>query len=280
MHQMASGDRTAHLSSRIAGVLALILTSCVALLICAGAALPGFGTAVDTSIAAQTTKPAFGTADAFASNVRQAALGDVPAEDRPADTASQPPTDDQQPTAATAVISGQTAVVSWSRPPTATSAPVSHYRVTSTAGRGCITNATTLTCMIPGLANGVVYRFTVTAISTSGEEHPSRPTNGVAVGLALPGTPTNISLMAGVVPGTAVLTWTEPMSSGAAPITAWSIMDSDGNPYPTRPTRSVDAHGIIRLSCVVERSPNEPDLLWVSAVNRYGTGPAAPAAMT
>lgn len=181
------------------------------------------------------------------------------------------------PTDVAATVADHTAIVSWHAARSPDPARLSHYRVTSSAGRGCVANSATLTCAIHDLADGVVYRFSVAAVWTTGEAFPSRPANGVIVGTVAPGAPINVFVRPGTQLGTVTVTWTEPMSSGAAPITGWSVTSADVTDHRSRVVTTTDPRGFRRVSCVLERSPNDPRPLLVAARNQFGYGAAVAA---
>ena len=71
-----------------------------------------------------------------------------------------------------------TATVTWSAPASSGSYPVSIYLVTSSpSARSCL--ASTTTCRVTGLTNGVSYTFTVQALTGAGWSAPSEPSNAV-----------------------------------------------------------------------------------------------------
>lgn len=284
MHQATGGGAGAR-SAAMPGVITLVLTACVFALIALGARLPSLG--VGPANLALTASPPSETAltDTATTGLESTSFPyrSVPAvHDSGAVPADLPGTVAAQfafaPTHVAATVTNHTAHVSWHTAQTPDPARLSHYRVTSTAGRGCVTDSTTHTCAIHDLADGVVYRFVVVAVWASGQSFPSRPANGVVPNSLAPGAPINVFLTPGAQPGTVTVTWTEPMSSGAAPIIGWSITSDDVAERQTRVVATTDSRGFKHVSCLLERSPNDPRPLRVAARNQFGYGAAVVAA--
>ena len=79
-----------------------------------------------------------------------------------------------------AVARDASAGVSWSRPETSGSFPVSHYLAISTPGaHTCLVAAPALSCEVTGLANGTAYTFTVKALTGAGWSAESLPSSVV-----------------------------------------------------------------------------------------------------
>lgn len=308
MYRTTGGRGESQPASSFPGLAALALTACVFVLIGLSAGVPGLGTtAVDDETAARrqsiasTDHPppaSTGGVAAVATGGVGAAYLDAPSSDdqadqpaRRADSALDDGLDSElpsvesspdstrgptfAPTGVVATVDGRTATVTWRPPVASNQSQVSHYRVTSTAGRSCVANATTLTCAIHDLADGVVYRFTAAAVWTTGESYSSVPANGVMTGSPLPGPPIGARLKPTAPAGTIEIRWTEPMSSGAGPITGWSITSASGIKYQPAIVAATDQRGIPYFAAHFERSINDPEPLWIAAQNRYGPGPAA-----
>lgn len=284
MHQATSGSAGTR-SATTPGVITLVLTACVFGLIALGARLPSLGFEPASLALAASSRN-----DAALTETAATDVGSTPVERRSVRVVRNSATPDAEPPAATsaqftfapvdvaATVADHTATVSWHAAKAPDSARLSHYRVTSPAGRSCVATSATHTCALHDLADDVVYRFTVAAVWTTGESFPSRPANGVVTRVATPGAPTNVFLDPGTQPGTVTVTWTEPMSSGAAPIIGWSITSDDATEYRSRVATTTDSRGFKHVSCLLERSPNDPRPVRVAARNQFGYGAAAMAA--
>jgi hypothetical protein len=79
-----------------------------------------------------------------------------------------------QPTGVSVVDYDQSAQVTWTAPASNGGSKITSYTVASTPdGKSCTTAG--LACIIPGLTNGTVYTFTVTATNWAGTGLPSEP---------------------------------------------------------------------------------------------------------
>ena len=85
--------------------------------------------------------------------------------------AAAPP---QPPTAVTGLPGNGQATVSWTAPGDDGGSPVIDYTVTAMPGGAFCTTSST-SCVVPGLANGTGYTFTVTARNAIGASTPSAP---------------------------------------------------------------------------------------------------------
>ena len=82
------------------------------------------------------------------------------------------------PTGVVASPGSGSATVAWAAPGSNGGPPPTTYVVTaSPGGQSCQTGA--LSCVVPGLANGVSYTFTVTAVNGNGASGPSAPSGAV-----------------------------------------------------------------------------------------------------
>ncbi|HEY5110994.1 MAG TPA: fibronectin type III domain-containing protein, partial [Acidimicrobiales bacterium] len=135
------------------------------------------------------------------------------------------------PTNVTAVAGNTSATVTWVGPSSNGSAPITGYTVIANPGGAtCSVNGPTATsCVVSGLVNGTTYTFTVVAsagTSTSaGESNSVTPEVSSAPPVA-PGTPTNVTAVAGNT--SATVTWVDPSSNGGAPITNYTVTSSPG----------------------------------------------------
>ncbi len=85
----------------------------------------------------------------------------------PSPTPAPPPSPSSPPRDVVGVPMDASASVTWSAPASSGSYPVSTYQVTATPGGAtCLTSS--LTCVVTGLRNGVLYSFTVRALSGGG----------------------------------------------------------------------------------------------------------------
>ncbi len=72
------------------------------------------------------------------------------------------------PVGVTAVAGTLSATVSWSAPASDGGSPITAYTVTSAPGSRTCTTTGSLSCVVPGLANGTPYTFTATATNADG----------------------------------------------------------------------------------------------------------------
>ncbi len=139
----------------------------------------------------------------------------------------------------------------------------------STAGT-CTT--ATLTCVITGLSNGTTYYISMETENTA-QMYSQRSTPRVPATPSMqPGAPTAVSGVGGN--GSATVSWTAPMSTGASAITGYTVWCSaNGGSYTQCTTASAGA----RSATVTGLTNGTSYTFVVYATNSNGTGPASAA---
>jgi len=175
------------------------------------------------------------------------------------------------PTAVSARVAGRDAVVTWLPPTNDGGSAVLRYRAESSAGGSCVADAGATSCLVSGLKDAVVNRFTVVAVSAVAASRPSESSNGVAAGSPTPGAPVNVELAPGPTPDSVIASWLPPMNSGAAAITHFVASDRSGRMCVTRDPA--------QTSCVITglAAPAAAEVV-VRAGNQFGTGATSRAA--
>jgi Fibronectin type III domain/Domain of unknown function DUF11 len=123
-----------------------------------------------------------------------------------------------------------TATISWS--PAQVAQPVTSYTVhNSFASNGQLLPDVVVAPLVGGLypptstnisvAQNVAYQFQVSASNAQGTSALSASSNVVPVGAALPGTPTNVTAVAGDTQ--ASVSWTAPITSNGAIVTSYTV---------------------------------------------------------
>jgi fibronectin type 3 domain-containing protein/type II secretory pathway pseudopilin PulG len=127
-----------------------------------------------------------------------------------------------------------------------------------------------------GLADGTVYYYEVTAVSSVGESDPSTQ----ATATTLPGAPTGLTATRGNAQ--VALTWSAPSPNGDAPITAYNVYRNTTATQPAAPLTSVSPG-----SCAPNCNYTDAGLTngttyyyWVTTVNGGGEGAASSASAT
>lgn len=179
-----------------------------------------------------------------------------------ASTASAPATPATVPNqveAPTVVAGAGKATINWA-PTTANGSPVTGYTVTSSPGtKTCATNASTTTCTVDGLTNGVSYQFTVRAHSAIGSSVPS-PSSESVTPVDAPAAPAKATITAG--DQRLSVTWSAPPANGS-PITGYTATTDAGQTCTT----AADAR-----SCVITGLTNGRSYtVTVTATNAVGT---------
>jgi hypothetical protein len=179
------------------------------------------------------------------------------------------------PTGVSAVPGNQSAVVSWSPPPTDGGSPVLSDVVTPSGGAGPCTEPVGTpevdACTVTGLTNGTGYTFTVTAVNADGPGVASAPTPTVTPA-AVPGPPTAVTAVASN--GTATVSWVAPADDGGSPILSYSATahGDGGNQTCT------DVLAPLTDTCVVSGLTDGTSYTFtVTATNLAGTGPPSAA---
>ena len=205
----------------------------------------------DTSLSSLTLFDA-GDDGAF---VAFAAAGSVP---------SGPP---GPPTNVTAQPWNQAAFVSWAAPFATGGAVITGYTATASSG-GASCTTTSLSCVIPGLANGVTYTVVVRATNVNGAGPGSSPPVPVTP-RTVPTAPSVTSIVPG--PGEVTVTWAAPLDDGGAAITSYTVS------APGAATVTVD--GSARSVTVTGLANGASYYFQVIATNAAGDSPAPPAAV-
>ena len=122
------------------------------------------------------------------------------------------------PTGLTAVAGNAQVSLNWTTPSFNGGSAIDYYLVYQN-GVALGDHLTGTTVIISGLANGVVFSFTVTAHNLAGEGARSSPASSTPV--ALPGIPTGLTAVAGNAQVT--LNWTAPASTGGSTIDYYII---------------------------------------------------------
>jgi hypothetical protein len=176
------------------------------------------------------------------------------------------------PTAVTGTAGDHKVDLSWTAPANDGGATVTSYLVTPYAGTTALPSVTTpsaaTTFSVPGLTNGTVYTFTVSALNSSGTGAASDASDAVTP-VGAPGAPTDLVATAGR--GSVSLTWSAPTDTGGRPVTSYEVTYSPGGPS-TPVTTTAGTASFTSLSNGVTYTFS------VKAVNDAGTG--APATTT
>jgi CSLREA domain-containing protein/uncharacterized repeat protein (TIGR01451 family) len=157
------------------------------------------------------------------------------------------------------------ASVTWDPPLFEGASPIDSYTVTASPGSAITTvGAGTTAATIAGLDNGTAYRFTVKAQNGQGSGAESGPSSEIVPGT--PGAPTNVQATGG--PQEATVTWDPPASTGASPITSYTVTSS-----PHGVSTSVGAGS---SSAVVSGLQGGTTYTFtVVATNAFGSGPSS-----
>jgi hypothetical protein len=138
-----------------------------------------------------------------------------------------------------AIVYGGTpaAIVKWVN---ATSgSPAATYTVTSTPG-SITSTGTSSPITVPGLTGNTAYTFTVTASNTYGSATSSASPSITVGTISQP--PTSVLATAGN--GTAVVSFTAPSNTGAAPVISYTVTSSPGNVTATGASSPITVPGL------------------------------------
>lgn len=131
-----------------------------------------------------------------------------------------------EPTGVQVAVSSTSASVSWTAPTFDGGTPVISYVVTtSPSSAGCMVAAPATRCTIDGLASGVAYTFSVTAVNAQGQSLGATAGGVTPTTLPpaqVPGPPTGISFT-GVGQTYMTVRWSPPVSDGGAAILSYSV---------------------------------------------------------
>lgn len=174
------------------------------------------------------------------------------------------------PTAVSATAGDGFAEVRWTPPADPGSSPVTGYFVTmSPGGQRFAVPAGETSRIVPGLAFGTAYQFTVTAANRAGAATASDPSPAVTL-LSVPGSPQAVAAVAGN--GGATVTWSAPAETGGSPVTGYLVQ-----PLPDGAPVSVD--GTATSATLTGLDNGTSYTFVVRARNALGLGPdSAPSA--
>lgn len=129
--------------------------------------------------------------------------------------------------AATPTAAG--AVVTWAAVAPATNVPIDGYVVVVDGRTACATPASTRTCAVSGLANGVEHLVVVRAVNSAGRGPASAAVR--VVPFTVPSVPVVLSAVRTDVPGTALVTW-EAAAANGRPVDGYrvTLLAADGGP--------------------------------------------------
>ena len=133
------------------------------------------------------------------------------------------------PTSVSATAADGTASVSFATPASNGGSAITNYVVTVSPG-GTTVDCAASPCAITGLANGTAYRFTVHAVNAVGAGIESALSTAVTPATT-PDAPTAVSAARG--DGSAIVTFTPPISDGGNTITGYVVTTSPGGATTT-----------------------------------------------
>jgi hypothetical protein len=185
----------------------------------------------------------------------------------PASAASGPVTPATIPGAPTSVAAvpgnGQVSV-SFAAPADNGGSPVTAYTVSASPGT-LTASGPASPIVIPGLSNGVSYRFTVQAVNAIGSG-PASAASAPVTPLTAAGAPTSVTAVPG--DGHAVVNFASPASSGGSPVTGYVATSSPGG---------ITASGILAPVTVVGLTNGTTYSFTVRALTAVGLGTASQA---
>ncbi len=131
------------------------------------------------------------------------------------------------PTSVAVIPGNATIAVSWVAPLSTGGLPLSGYTVVATpGGESCAPqDASSVTCTIGGLTNGVHYSVVVTAINSASVE-TSAPPSASTTPFTIPDAPTGIRVAVGN--GRADIAWTASSSDGGSALQGYRVLASPG----------------------------------------------------
>jgi YVTN family beta-propeller protein len=153
------------------------------------------------------------------------------------------------------------ATVSFTAPGFDGGGPITSYTVTSSPG-GISASGSGSPIIVPGLANGTTYTFTVAATNSAGVGPASLASNAVTPH-TVPDAPSSVSALAG--DGEATITFATPSNGGAA-ITVYAVTCTPGPVQATGSSSPIVVLGLVNATTYT---------CSVRATNAAGTGPAS-----
>ena len=164
----------------------------------------------------------------------------------------------------TVIAGANSAIVSWDAPLSNGGSPITGYTVTPSVGSP-VTVGNVLTATLTGLAGGISVTFTVVAInSAGGSSNPptTTPVTPTAPGAGPPSSVLGVTGIPGV--GSAIISWSPPISNGGSPITGYKVICVPDNKRPNLAgpnDRSLEVRGL---------KNGMPVVFTVVALNAYG----------
>lgn len=144
-----------------------------------------------------------------------------------------------------AVPGNESAVVTWSVPPSDGGDTITGYTVTATpSGRTCPWTSGPLTCTVTGLTNNTPYTFQVVATNGIGTGAQSTPSSSVTPvpPATVPGAPTGVIGVAGNTKVT--VSWSAPSNNGGSPVTGYTATASPSGRTCVTATTSCTVTGL------------------------------------
>jgi hypothetical protein len=164
----------------------------------------------------------------------------------------------------TVVAGVNSATVSWDAPLSNGGSAITGYTITPSVGNP-VTVGNVLTATLTGLAGGTAVTFTVVAINAvGGTPNPptTTPVTPTAPGAGPPSSVLGVTGIPGV--GSAIISWSPPISNGGSPITGYKVICIPDNKRPNLAgpnDRSLEVRGL---------KNGIPVFFTVVALNAYG----------
>ena len=145
------------------------------------------------------------------------------------------------PTSVSAVAGDGQATVAWVAPGSDGGGAITGYQVTASPG-GLTCTSAELFCNVTGLANGVAYTFTVSAINVVGLGPASTASTPVTP-VGVPGPPTDVAASFG--DKQVIVSWAAPANTGGSPITSYEVTSTPGGVTCTTAQLSCAVTGLV-----------------------------------
>jgi hypothetical protein len=136
------------------------------------------------------------------------------------------PTVPGSPTGVSGVAGNGEVTVSWTAPADDGGSAITGYAVTASPGGQTCTTTGATSCVVSGLTNGTPYTFTVVATNAVGDSSSSGASAPVTPDVAIPGSPSGVSGVAGN--GEVTVSWTAPADDGGSAVTGYAVTASPG----------------------------------------------------